>query len=342
MLAFEELGKALLLLSEGRAEAGPQAAFEDVVRQAEAENAWFNRRFIIRALANIGESLKSENLQAWLVPYKKQLEKNRNSRMVGVVMAGNVPLVGFHDFLCVLVSGNRFFGKLSSDDSKLLPYLAGRLIEFCPELAERIEFTEERLKGFDAVIATGSNNTSRYFEYYFRKYPHIIRKNRNGVAVLSGNETAQELGKLAEDVFLYFGLGCRNVSKLYVPKGFDFIPMLDAFSAYEFVINTNKYKNNYDYYRSIFLVNSVKHLDNGIIMVTESMEIASPPSVLYYEVYENRDALMEKLVQEKDRIQCVIGNGTMPMIQFGEAQKPQLWDYADGVDTLDFLLNLKA
>lgn len=340
LLAFEKLGGELIDISNGSGTF--LSHYEAVICQAEAENPWFTRRHILHALAGLGQALEREKLDRWFSAYRDRFPVNKNPLTVGVVMAGNVPVVGFHDFISVLLSGNCFQGKLSSDDRKLLPYIAERLIAFCPELSDRIEFTEERLSGFDAVIATGSNNTARYFDYYFGKYPSIIRKNRNGTAVLTGNETADELGRLGDDVFLYFGLGCRNVSKLYVPEGYDFIPMLDAFNAFEYVINTNKYKNNYDYYRSIFLVNQVPHLDNGIIMITESDGIASPPSVLYYETYSNMEALSKKLELDKKEIQCVISgpDGPPNAIPFGHAQKPELWDYADGVDTMGFLAGL--
>jgi hypothetical protein len=223
-----------------------------------------------------------------------------------------------------------------------LPAVAGLLVELNPGFKEYISFTNEKLTNFDAIIATGSNNTSRYFEYYFGKYPHIIRKNRNGVVIFKGNESKDELTKFGRDLFLYFGLGCRSVSKAFVPKGYKFDTLFESLSGYRKVIDQFKYKNNYDYYKSIYLINKIKHLDNGFLLVKEDQGIASPPSVLFYEEYEDKTALKNKLADEKDNIQCIVSNTDFirDNVALGNAQNPELWDYADGVDTLEFLLNL--
>ena len=340
--AFVKLGKELRALNKKNSPHQVTGIYDEVIQQACIENKWFTPEFVKLALVNTGHSLTDIKLKKWIEPYNSKMQANSYPKTIGVVMAGNVPMVGFHDFISVLLSGNRFLGKLSSSDSKLIPFIATRLVYFYPEVADSIKFTEDKLTGFDAVIATGSNNTSRYFDYYFGKYPHIIRKNRNGVAVLTGKETGEELQRLGEDVFFYFGMGCRNISKIYVPQGYDFIPLLDAFEKYKFVINTNKYNNNYDYYRSIFLLNKVHHYDNGFVMITMNDKIASAPSVLYFEEYDDISRLKTNLKDQMDLIQCIVSQSGVidQTISFGNAQKPELWDYADGVDTMAFLLGL--
>ena len=341
--ALGKLGQELRNTANDKTLDGINQAYEEVIARATAENAWFTPSFIRIAMNNIGEALKEDLLEAWVSPYSSRTESTRPAYAIGVVLAGNVPLVGFHDFISVLASGNRFLGKLSADDKQLLPFLAARLRSFYPELNDYIAFTEHKLENFDAVIATGSNNTARYFEYYFGKYPNIIRKNRNGVAVLTGSESNEELAQLADDVFLYFGLGCRNVSKLFVPQGYEFDQLLKAFDAYAQVLDISKYKNNYDYYKSIYLINSVPHLDNGSVLLTGSDALSSPPSVMYYEPYDNLQALNDRLHALVEQVQCVVGRpgeitGAIP---FGQAQKPGLTDYADGIDTMEFLLSIK-
>ena len=332
--AFEKLGS--FLNSEGLNE------MNTLIENAHVYNAWFTEENVISALKAIGENLTKDKLEKWIAIYRNKIEIKGTAKSIGVVMAGNLPLVGFHEFMCVLVSGHKVVAKLSSDDNKLLPAIADNLVEFDPDLKNSIEFTEEKLTGFDAVIATGSNNTSRYFEYYFGKYPNIIRKNRSGVAVLTGNEKGEELLKLGEDVFRYFGMGCRSVSKLFVPKGYDFIPLLDAFNAFGTVKHNNKYKNNYDYYKSIYLINKIKHLDNGSLMIKEDTQYSSPPSVLYYEEYDNLSSLSQELRAAEENIQVVVGDANTfdNAVPFGTAQSPELWDYADGIDTMEFLMNL--
>jgi hypothetical protein len=313
-----------------------------LIEESPITNPWFTKTNVRSALDNIGKSLTLESLNHWTEMYTGKLNNERPVRRVGVVMAGNIPLVGFHDFLCVLLSGNIIIARLSSDDNRLLPALASRLIEIEPDLADYIIFCEEKLENFDAVIATGSNNTSRYFEYYFRNVPHIIRKNRNGIAVITGSETDDALALLGQDVFMYFGLGCRSVSKVFVPKGYSFDRMFQSLQVFSEVGDHNKYRNNYDYYKSIYLINRQKHLDNGFLLLKEDQTMASPPSVLYFEEYEDVKKLNIRLKAEHGQIQCIVSHspeidGAIP---FGRAQQPELWDYADGMDTLAFLLNL--
>jgi hypothetical protein len=249
-------------------------------------------------------------------------------------------LVGFHDVLCVIASGHHALIKASSNDSRLIKYILNLFVQLAPEYADRFSFIE-RLADFDAVIATGSNNTSRYFEYYLGKVPNIIRKNRNSVALLTGNESRDQLFLLGRDIFDYFGLGCRNVSKVLVPKAYDFVPFFESIEPYQPIINHHKYNNNYDYNKSIYLVNGDKHLDNGFLLVKEDERLASPLAVLYFEYYNDLDDAQIRLAELSDNIQCIVSgtplNQNNQVVSFGKSQQPQLWDYADGVDTMAFL-----
>ncbi len=341
--AFARLGT---LLREEFGEGKPSeaaAVLRKTAEEAEYYNGWFTKTFVAHALAALGESLREEKLRKWLFPYAEKLKENRAEKTVGVVMAGNIPAVGFHDFLCVLMSGHRLQARLSSDDNRLMPALGALLTVIEPDFNGKITFTEETLRNFDAIIATGSNNTSRYFTYYFGKYPHIIRKNRNGVAVLTGGETDEQLRALAEDIFLYYGLGCRNVAKLFVPEGYNFDPLLKVLAARDDITANHKYFNNYEYNKAIFLVNRRQHLDAGNLLLVEDEKFASPVGVLHYSYYHTLDALRNHLLVNRIQIQCVVSEagfteGTVP---FGKSQSPELWEYADGVDTMGFLLSLK-
>lgn len=314
------------------------AETENVFRRAEAENGWFTQENIKFALNSWGEALSEANLNQWISNY--QIQKTEPKK-VAIIMAGNVPLVGFHDFLSVLITGNKVVAKLSSNDKILLPFVAQHLIEIEPEFKNYIQFSEEKLQNFDAVIATGSNNTARYFEYYFGKYPHIIRKNRNSVAVLTGNETEAELTALADDIFRYFGLGCRNVSKLYIPSEYDFKPFFEAMYSWKEIIHNHKYINNYDYNKAVYLMDSFPLLDNEFMLIKEDAGFSSPISVIFYEKYNSVENLQKELENQSENIQCIVSNaGLSTKIPFGKAQNPNLWDYADGVDTIAFLLKL--
>jgi hypothetical protein len=257
-------------------------------------------------------------------------------------MAGNITVVGFHDFFCILLAGYHFLGKLSSEDSRLLPAIADILIRIDPEFKNLISFTDERLSDFDAVIATGSNNTYRYFEYYFGKYPHILRKNRNGVAILTGKETREELSGLADDIFIFFGKGCRSISKLYLPAGYDFQLLQEPFAGYNHYFNHHKYRNNYDYYKTIFILDKTPFIDLGHLLLIENTDKASPVSVLHYEYYNDLAIFNHILPGLKDQIQCIVCHDeqVFDSIKPGNAQSPELWDYADGFDTMEFLLSL--
>lgn len=311
---------------------------EEKIETAIHHNGWFNRENVIFSLQQWSEALTEENLKLWLAEY--DLSKS-GGKTVGIVMAGNIPLVGFHDFISVLVAGHKALVKQSSNDQQLLPVIARYLMQLDSRYENRIEFIKEKLEGFDAVIATGSNNTARYFEYYFKDTPSIIRKNRNSIAVLTGNETREELSKLGEDIFRYYGLGCRNVSKLYVPINYDFDDFFKAIYEWNPVIHRDKYANNYDYNKTVYLMSEFKLLENGFLILKEDHGFGSPIATLFYERYKDDKELAELLKQNEDRIQCIVKqkpeNGE---VMFGQTQKPQLWDYADNIDTIEFLLNL--
>ncbi len=315
---------------------------QQVIKQEKNYNNFYTEENILLAIKGIADMLTRDNLNEWLRPYQEKLEIEKKPVRVGVIMAGNIPMVGFHDMLCVLMSGNIFVGKLSSDDTHLIPHLAQVLIEIEPEFKLFIYFID-RLSDVSAIIATGGNNSGRYFDYYFAKYPHIIRRNRNSVAVLSGKETKEEFVLLGKDIFQYFGLGCRSVSKLYVPENYNFISFFEAIEEYAVAVDYNKYKNNYDYNKSILLVNKNSHLDNGFLLVKEDTSMVSPISVLFYEFYKDKGALEQILETEAERLQCIVSQKGFirNAISFGSTQCPALWDYADKVDTMQFLLGLK-
>ncbi len=301
-------------------------------------NGWFTKENINFSLAQWASALKEENLNNWLNNYNI---KEKEPKTVAVIMAGNIPLVGFHDFLSVLISGNKILIKQSSDDNQLLPVLAEFLLEVNSEIKEYIIFTKDRLENFDAVIATGSNNTARYFEYYFSNKPHIIRKNRNSVAILTGEETKEELQPLAEDIFRYYGLGCRNVSKIYIPKDYKIEQLYQAIYDWHPIMDSNKYSNNYDYNKAVYLMSEFKIFDNGFLILKEDESFSSPIATLFYEKYSDLEKLQQQLKAKEENIQCIVSNNLADNhIAFGETQQPRLSDYADNVDTLDFLLNL--
>ena len=308
-----------------------------LTQAAKSENPWFTPGNVALSLRGITCFLRKESLTNWLNRYDFSQVAPKT---VGVVMAGNIPLVGFHDFLCVLLSGHNIRAKLSSKDSVLITYLTERLIAIEPAFKQHITLTTEQLKGIDAVIATGSDNSARYFEYYFRKYPHIIRKNRTSVAILRGDEDPSTLTELGSDVFSYFGLGCRNVSKVFLPKSFDPAFLLKSWEPYKEVINHHKYANNYDYQKSIALVNKTPFLDNGFVLLLEDERLVSPVSTVYFQYYRNEVHLNEILEPYSNKIQCIVGSTPPATIAFGKSQLPDVSDYADNVDTMKFLLNL--
>ena len=346
--AFARLGDSLRQVAtalntgpEALAEGGEDLApWKDLLQKVYEQNAWYTREQVLYAMQQWGELLREDALADWISAYPRS---EPQPRTIALILAGNIPLVGFHDFLCVLITGNRALVKCPSNDRLLLPFLASRLQQAEPVLAERIHFTDGKLDGFDAVIATGSNNTSRYFEHYFASWPHIIRKNRNSVAILTGQESEAQLLALAEDVFRYFGMGCRSVSKLFVPAGYNFDGLFGAFFEFRHLTDHQKYANNYDYNKAVYLMSGAPMLDNGFLLLKEDPGMGSPIGTLFYESYESLPALRRLLESQADALQCVVGpaeiNGAIP---FGMSQQPGLSDYADGVDTVDFLLRTAA
>jgi len=303
--------------------------------RARNQNAWFDLPNVRAAIAGIAHLLAEVPLRQWATRYPPEPS---TVRQIGLVMAGNIPLVGFHDLLCVLLSGHVLLAKLSADDTALMTWVMDELLTLEPRFADSIRVVP-RLNAADAFIATGSNNTARYFEYYFGKRPHLIRRNRTSVAVLTGLETNSALALLAPDIFQYYGLGCRNVSKLYVPEDYDFIPLLDALQIGEGVLNHHKYQNNYDYNKSILLVNAVHHYDTGFLLLTRNSALVSPISVLHYAEYTSEIELVDQLTDVAAQTQCVVSAGGRfaGSIPFGRAQEPSVADFADGVDTMKFL-----
>ncbi|HLA56243.1 MAG TPA: acyl-CoA reductase [Flavobacterium sp.] len=353
---FTELGKFLSQFSQNETVKNPAVlnndlaspssaaprvffdAFDDLIKLSQSHNGWYTPEQVYFAIRSWAEALTAGNLDKWLSAYDIT---ERDPKTIGLILAGNIPLVGFHDFLSVLMAGHKVLIKTSSNDQHLLPFLAKYIISIEPEMQNHIMFSEGKLENFDAVIATGSNNTARYFDYYFKDKPSIIRKNRNSVAVLTGKESKAELVALGEDIFRYFGLGCRNVSKLFVPKGYSFDTFFEGIFEYQDVIHYEKYANNYDYNKAVFLMSNFKLLDNGFLTIKEDTSYASPISSVFYEYYENIDELQKRLTDESGQIQCIVSNNVMEnSIPFGQTQKPQLWDYADNVDTIAFLLSI--
>ena len=313
--------------------------FASLIVLSQSHTGWFTPEQVQFSVQSWAKALTEDNLNQWLSNY--DFSKNEPKK-VGLVLAGHIPLVGFHDFLSVLISGHDVLVKTSSNDQYLLKFLANYLIAVEPNLNSKITFVEGKLEGFDAVIATGSNNTARYFEYYFKDKPSIIRKNRNSVAVLDGTETFEDLVGLGEDIFRYFGLGCRNVSKLFVPKGYNFDNFFKAMYEYRDVIQYEKYANNYDYNKAVFLMSNFQLLDNEFLTIKEDVSYASPISSVFYEFYENLEEIATRLNADAEQIQCVVSKNLIPnSVTFGQTQQPKLWDYADNVDTLAFLNSLK-
>ncbi len=312
--------------------------FVALIALSQSHNGWFTPEQVLFSVESWAASLTEDNLNTWISKYDFS---KTNSKKVGLILAGNIPLVGFHDFVCVLLSGHQVLVKTSSNDAYLIKFLSKYLIATNSKLADKITFIDGKLEGFDAIIATGSNNTSRYFEYYFKNVPSIIRKNRNSVAVLNGEESFEDLIQLGEDIFRYFGLGCRNVSKLFVPEGYDFKFFFEAVFTYKEVIFYEKYANNYDYNKAVFLMSNYKLLDNEFLTLKEDTNYASPISSVFYEYYKDLTEVENRFEKDSNQIQCIVSNNLVKnSIPFGTTQKPSLWDYADDVDTLLFLSKL--
>lgn len=336
--AFANLGNVILNGSHDLFE-----PLNNAIRHAHFENQWFTADFCQQAITSIASNwLTTEKLSSWVSKYPI-IAGNGKSKRIAVIMAGNIPFVGFHDLLSVLICGHTFIGKSSSKDGGLMKALISVLESIEPRFKEKLILSHEKLPAFDAVIATGSDNSSRYFEYYFGKYPHLIRKNRSSIAVLNGNESDQELSFLAHDIFSHFGLGCRNVSLLLLPNGYQLPQLLPHFDSYGYFANHNKYFNNYEYNRALYLMNHIPHFDNGFCIFIENNLVGSPVGVTHYAFYNNINDVKSFINNNMNHIQCVVGkSGLMEnAVPFGRAQHPSLTDYADGVDTLSFLNELK-
>jgi hypothetical protein len=331
--AFSYLGETLRDAIAGR-QTKYASRIDELIENQHLNNPWFTPDNVRMAVSAIAEELTSGNLNRWCNAYPG-LDMEIKPLNVGVVMAGNIPLAGFHDFLSVLISGNRIIAKTSSKDPDLINLISEILVSADPEFKSLISITDENLTGFDVVIATGSDNSSRYFEYYFGKYPHIIRNNRNSVAIIDGKENDYELEALGTDIFSYFGLGCRNVSRLFLPAGYDLSVLTRCWNSYSGLVQHKKYASNYDFSKAVFIVNREKFTDTGYLLMKEHNSISSPVAVLHYGFYKTPEEFKIHTVQLKDKIQCIIGHDYIP---FGKAQMPALWDYADGIDTIDFLL----
>ena len=343
--AFVNLGEFLSQFSTKSIKKKPNILHNDLffdvfntqIKRSKEVNGWFDENNVLFSLESWSKSLTKENLAFWT----KNYSFNNQQKTIAIIMAGNIPLVGFHDFLCTLISGHKALVKLSSNDKHFIPLIAKFLEYQDASFKDLISITDEKLTNFDATIATGSNNTARYFEYYFGKKPHIIRKNRNSAAILTGKESQEELELLGEDIFRYYGLGCRSVSKLFVPKSYNFDAFFKAMFKFKDVINYKKYQNNYDYNKAVYLMSLFKLQENGFLTLKEDENYASPIATLFYEFYDSEETLKEKLKNDSEKIQCLVGNyANFETVNFGETQQPKLWDYADGVDTLSFLTSL--
>jgi len=340
--AFIELGKQLKSVVNVGGNNSAEALIQEI-ENARNFNGWFTRENVIHAIGCIAGYLEEEKMSQWLKSYGHKVLKGSDPKRIGVLMAGNIPLVGFHDMLCVLISGHNFVGKASSKDASLINAIADLIFEIEPEFQSSVEFEQNSFSSIDAIIATGSDNAATYIQYYFDKYPNLIRKNRNSVAILSGDESKHEIELLGEDIFRYFGLGCRNVSKIYVPVNYDFDKLFNGLFKYSGVIENNKYANNYDYNKAILLLDKAQLLDNGFLLLKEDEQIASPVGTLHYEYYDSVSDVQKKLDQwDANNVQCLVSNDhAFPeALTFGSTQNPQLWEYADGVDTMEFLYTL--
>ena len=337
--AFAELAACLNDTLENKKKGNQK--LKQQIAQEHNHNAWFTPFFVKKSIAAITHMLDEKQLKQWLLPYRNQIENTNTSLKVGVVMAGNIPLVGFHDFLSVLITGHIFMGKLSSQDAQLLPLIAEILCEIEPRFTEKIQFRNNKFRNIDRLIATGNNKTANYMEFYFQNTPSIIRKHCNSIAILDGNESEEDLKNLADDVFLYFGLGCRNVSKIYIPQEYNFEPLFAAFNSYKKIMNKhNKYLNNLEYQKTIHLLNAVPFLDQGIIICKENADFNSPISVLHYQYYDDLDMTVKGIDLSHNEIQCAASNAVKSpsFVGLGQTQIPTLEDYANGINTLEFLL----
>ncbi|MCU0429003.1 MAG: acyl-CoA reductase [Cytophagaceae bacterium] len=317
----------------------PEAEIKQLCQQVYVQNRWFEETNVRFALEQTALMLRHQDLSHWMQQYPELPVST--PQKIGVVMAGNIPLVGFHDALCVLASGHHLMAKLSSDDQVLMLFIFQKLFSLEPSLATKVSLVD-KINAADAVIATGSDNTAKHFEYYFANKPRIIRKNRVSVAILSGEESEDELHALGSDLFRYFGLGCRNVSKIFIPQEYDLSIFFRQIETWRPIIDHHKFNNNYEYNRAIYLLKNIQHLDNGFVILTETTDLVSPIAVIYVERYSDVQALQDYLQTQQQKLQCIVASGTFwpGATPFGKAQSPHVWEYADGIDTMKFLSSL--
>jgi hypothetical protein len=331
--SFSRLGEILRNLIAGQKNKFSEQ-FSELINNQHLINEWFTTENVRNAVDAIASVLTYANLEKWTSGYPG-LTMSYDPLKVGVIMAGNLPLVGFHDYISVLISGNNLHAKTSSKDSEMILFVNDILCDINQSFKEKVKFTDGTISGFDVVIATGSNNSARYFEYYFGKYPNIIRKNRNSIAIIKGDETDAELEALGTDIFSYFGLGCRNVSKIYLPEGCNIPALTMQWERFSGIVQNAKYANNYDFNKAVYIVNKEKFIDTGHLLLVEDKRLSSPVAVLHYEYYKSSEDAIRQAEILKENIQCIIGRDHIP---FGKGQHPELWDYSDGVDTIQFLL----
>ena len=336
---FVKLGRFFSDYINNNLESLERNKFDKAINESILHNSFFSKKNILKSLLSWSNVLTKKSIHNFLSNYLIKIKKRE--KKIAIIMAGNIPLVGFHDFFCVIISGNFAIIKLSSKDSHLFKFILSFLVKENPDFDTKFDVVENKLQIFDAVIATGNNISANQFELYFKKYPKIIRKNRHSIAILNGNETKKEIELLANDIFYYYGLGCRNVSKIFIPNNYNLDILFKSFVLWNEVINKNSYSNNYNYYRAIYLLNKEVFFDNGFVLLKESEKIGSPVGTIYFEYYKSDNQIKEMIKKNNEKIQCIVSNNNYPKtIKFGETQMPNLNDFADDIDTFNFLLKL--
>ena len=336
---FVKLGRFFYNYINNNLESFEKNKFDKAINESILNNSFFSKKNILKSLLSWSNVLTKKSIDNFLSNYMIKIKKRE--KKIAIVMAGNIPLVGFHDFFCVILSGNFAVIKLSSKDSHLFKFILRFLVNENPDFSTKFDVVENKLQIFDAVIATGNNISANQFELYFKKYPKIIRRNRHSIAILNGNETKKEIELLANDIFYYYGLGCRNVSKIFIPNNYNLDILFKSFVLWNEVINKNSYANNYNYYRAIYLLNKEVFFDNGFVLLKESEKIGSPVGTIYFEYYKSENQIKEMIKKNNEKIQCIVSNNNYrKTIKFGETQMPNLNDFADDIDTFNFLLKL--
>ena len=336
---FVKLGRFFSDYINNNLESLEKNKFDKAINESILHNSFFSKKNILKSLLSWSNVLTKKSIDDFLSNYL--IKNKKREKKIAIIMAGNIPLVGFHDFFCVIISGNFAVIKLSSKDSHLFKFILSFLVKENPDFDTKFDVVESKLEIFDAVIATGNNISANQFELYFKKYPKIIRRNRHSIAILNGNETKKEIELLANDIFYYYGLGCRNVSKIFIPNNYNLDILFKSFVLWDEVINKNSYANNYNYYRAIYLLNKEVFFDNGFVLLKESEKIGSPVGTIYFEYYKSENQIKEMIKKNNEKIQCIVSNNNYPKtIKFGETQMPNLNDFADDIDTFNFLLKL--